>query len=215
MDRLSPFDSLLSTTDPDSKVIAIDEEEVDAILGSIGSETARQILAALYEEPRTMSELADELDSSVQNVDYHLQKFEDAGVVEAVDTLNPDHGRATTLWAPIYDPIVVMAGSERQTSGIYDMLPRLAGAVGVLALASLVVEGLTRLFRGTGPGNRDPDIPPPATPTHPVAESTPAGTAGVGGLFTDVISPGLVFFVGGLFVLALVVIWLSSRQTPQ
>lgn len=234
MTRLFPFESPFSRRDPDPTVINLDEDGVEEILDALGSETARQYLLALYEEPRTMSELAEVSDTSVQNVDYHLQKFEGAGLVEPIDTVDAEQGGAVTVWAPRHDPIVVTAGSEQRINRLRDLLKRVVGTVGILALVSLLVEGVARLLR---PRGLEPEgQPPPTTPTPKTGEgvpvqpprnvtetaqnvtatatSTPSGEM-AGGLFTGPIPPGFVFFVGGLFVVALVASWGWYRRIPR
>jgi len=39
----------------------------------------------LYEEPQTASDIAKSLDMSVQNAKYHLDKLEEAGLIEIID----------------------------------------------------------------------------------------------------------------------------------
>lgn len=229
MGRLFPLDSPFSDRDPEPAVFNLDEADGDAVLDTLGSDTARQLLAALYEEPRTMSDLAEISDTSVQNVEYHLRNFEDAGLVEPVDTLDSEQGRAVTVWAPSQDPLVVMAGSTHQTSRLREVFERLVGTVGILALASVLIELVAREL--TPRGRKPQPYPPSPTPT-PSAEAQPGMPVGtptnttatplnetatptlqtptreVGeGLVAGGIPPGFLFFAGGLFVLFVVLVW--------
>lgn len=219
MGRLFPLPSPFSDRTP--TVINLDEAYVDEVLDALGSETARQLLLALYEEPRTMSDLAEVSDTSVQNVDYHLQNFEDAGLVEPIDAVDSDQGRAVTVWAPSHDPIVVTAGSKRQTNRLRDLIKQLVGMVGVLALASLLIEWVAQKFTPRRIASGGPTTPTTPTPT-PNPNAAPAtarnvtetaqnvtGPAGEvsRSLLAGPIPPGLIFFTGGLFILAFVIGW--------
>ncbi|WP_135830259.1 ArsR/SmtB family transcription factor [Halorussus halobius] len=139
-------DLLPSSPDPAAgedgapRVIGVDSDDADDLLAALQSETARDLLAALYDEPATPSALADEIDTSIQNVRYHLEKLTDADLVEGVDTVYSEKGREMTVYAPAAKPLVVFAGSDDETSGLEDALSRLLGGLGVLALSSLVVQ---------------------------------------------------------------------------
>jgi len=56
----------------------------DEVFEALSSGTARQILQWLAELPGTISEIAADLDSSVQNVSYHVCQFERLGLAEQV-----------------------------------------------------------------------------------------------------------------------------------
>jgi len=54
----------------------------------------------LYEEPQTASDIAKSLDMSVQNAKYHLDKLEEAGLIEIIDIWYSDRGREMNVYAP-------------------------------------------------------------------------------------------------------------------
>jgi len=137
--------------DGDPRVIGVDSEEADDLLGALQSETARDILAALYDDPRTPSDLAEAADTSIQNVRYHLEKFEDTDLVEVADTVYSEKGREMKVYAPAAAPLVVFAGSDDDAPGVESALSRLLGALGILGLASVLVQR-TVGDRGVGPG---------------------------------------------------------------
>ena len=141
-------DLLPSSPDPaagdgtDPRVIGVDSEEADDLLGALQSETARDILAALYEDPATPSALASDLDTSIQNVRYHLERLTEADLVEVADTIYSEKGREMDVYAPAAKPLVVFAGDDEDTTGVEAALSRLLGALGVLGLGSLAVQRL-------------------------------------------------------------------------
>ncbi|MFO7833706.1 MAG: helix-turn-helix domain-containing protein, partial [Halohasta sp.] len=78
MKGLLPLKSRVEPTNEGANVVSISEDAADEVFKTLSSSTARQILAALYEEPRPASELGTETDTTVQNVRYHLQNLQDA-----------------------------------------------------------------------------------------------------------------------------------------
>src|SRR6056297_1374896 len=114
-------DLLPSSPDPSAgdggepKVVGVDSEDADDLLAALQSETARDLLAALYDEPATPSALAEEVDTSIQNVRYHLEKLTDADLVEVADTVYSEKGREMNVYAPAAKPLVVFAGSDDET----------------------------------------------------------------------------------------------------
>jgi DNA-binding transcriptional ArsR family regulator len=176
--------------DPAPRVVGLDSADADDLIGALSSRTARRILASLHEQPASASELAERVDTSLQNVQYHLGRMDEAGLVEVVDTVYSEKGREMKLYAPADRPLVVVAGRESDTAGLRSVLARLLGAVGVLALVSALVQSLLGGAADAG-GAASADA---AEATRVVAESS--ATAAAGGL-----PPGLVFFCGGLVVL--------------
>ena len=144
-------DLLPSSPDPsagdggDPRVIGVDSDDADDLLAALQSETARDLLGVLYDEPATPSGLAEEVDTSIQNARYHLDKLADADLVEVADTIYSEKGREMKVYAPAAKPLVVFAGNDEETPGIEAALSRLLGGLGVLGLSSLAVQ---RIFGG-------------------------------------------------------------------
>ncbi|RNJ25510.1 ArsR/SmtB family transcription factor [Halosegnis longus] len=226
--------------DGDPRVVGVDSEDADELLAALGSETARDIVATLHEEPASPAKLADRVDTSVQNVQYHLGRLEDAGVVTVAGTAYSEKGREMDVYAPADSPLVIVAAEEERTSGVRAALSRLLGSVGVLLVGSLAVQQYFGggLFPGResasggadGGGGAAGDTAPTATPTDEgggfsIAEATQTPqetatetvrqatetTASGGDALFGSLPPGLVFFLGGLLVLCTVVL-LSYTQ---
>jgi DNA-binding transcriptional ArsR family regulator len=126
------------------RVIGLDSDAADDLLSALSSRTARRLLAELHEEPATPSALADRVDTSLQNAQYHLGKLEDAELIEVADVAYSAKGREMRVYAPADRALVVVAGREEDTTGLKATLSRLLGGVGVLGLASLLVDRLLR-----------------------------------------------------------------------
>ncbi|WP_158855188.1 helix-turn-helix domain-containing protein [Halorhabdus sp. CUG00001] len=153
------------TEESDPRVIGVDSDAADDLIAALSSETARAILAALHDDPAPPSKLAEEVETSLQNVQYHLENLADAGAVEVIDTVYSEKGREMDVYAPADRPLVIFAGEESRTPSLRQVLSRLLGGVGALGLASLVVQSLL--------GDRVPR----SGGSHPVGDGGVNGTA--------------------------------------
>ncbi|ADQ66120.1 bacterial regulatory protein, arsr family [Halogeometricum borinquense DSM 11551] len=140
MSSLLPLKPPVDGDGTDPRLVSFDDSDAEEIVSVVTSETAREILAAVYEEPQTTSDLASSVDTSVQNVSYHLDRLKEAGVVEAVGTWYSAQGREMNVYGPKHDPLVLYAETDQARSSVSDTLRRsLAGVAGVL-VASLLVH---------------------------------------------------------------------------
>ncbi|WP_411967734.1 ArsR/SmtB family transcription factor [Haloferax sp. YSSS75] len=141
--------SITSDPDPDRedrdpRVIGLDSDEADELLGAISSSTARTILASLHEAPATPSELATVADTSLQNVQYHLGNLSESGLIEVTGTRYSEKGREMNVYAPSDRALVVVAGRDEETRGLKGALKRLIGGVGVLGIGAAVLNRLAQ-----------------------------------------------------------------------
>ncbi len=188
-----------ASSDPDPRVIGLDSEEADDLLDVMSSETARQLLSSMHDSPATPSELADRVDTSIQNVQYHLENLEDAGVIEVADNVYSEKGREMSVYAPADEPLVVVAGDD-EAGGIRAALARLLAGVGLVGVIGAIINAVA----GYGLLGTDP----PTVETGAEGGTTGIGamdaatqTPGVGDHVIDLAAPGTLFFIGGLAVL--------------
>ena len=157
--------------DSDPRLVGLDSEEADELMAALSSETARRLLAELHEDPAPPGELADRVDTSLQNAQYHLEKLESAGAIEDVGTAYSEKGREMTVYGPADSPLVIYAGEQERASGLRAALSRLFGGVLALAVASLAIQELfgRSIFRAArddaGPQGAAPTATPTAAPT--------------------------------------------------
>jgi DNA-binding transcriptional ArsR family regulator len=193
----------------DPRVIGLDSEDADDLLSALSSDTAREVLATLHDDPDTPARVADRVDTSLQNAQYHLGNLEEAGLIEVIDTVYSEKGREMKVYAPADRPLVVFAGSEAESGGLESALKRLLGAVGLLGLASLLVQW------------RFGDLPGAARPGG--AGGADGGGGGMGTMSTEATTaaadaagagppPGLVFFLGGLLAIVVVAVAFYVRR---
>ncbi|ELZ97700.1 ArsR/SmtB family transcription factor [Haloferax sulfurifontis] len=178
------------------RVIGLEDDEASDLLSALSSATARRVLAALHEEPTNAAELAERVDTSLQNVQYHLRKLDDAGLVEVVDTVYSEKGREMKVYAPADRPLVVVAAGEETRTGLASMLTSLLGGVAVLGLLSALVQWVASRGLGVLGGAGGAAESADATVSTMAAEAAPAAAQGV--------PPGLAFFAGGLVILLVV-----------
>ena len=92
MHTLSKRPEPTPTSYADTRVMCFDDEDFGEVLAAIHSETAREILLSVRSEPLTASEIAERVDTSVQNASYHLTKLADAGLVRVCDNVYSEKG---------------------------------------------------------------------------------------------------------------------------
>ena len=131
---------LSSDADAGPRVVGVDSEDADALMSALTSRTARRLLSSLHEEPAPPSGLAERVDTSLQNVQYHLERLEEAGAIEVVGTAYSEKGREMDIYAPADEPLVIYAGREEEASGLRAALSRLVGGVAALAVGAVAVQ---------------------------------------------------------------------------
>lgn len=208
------IDSLQSRdggTRANARVLAMTDTESDDVLAALSSETGRRTLRALYREPQTPSEIADSVDTSLQNVHYHLTNLRDADLVEPVDTVYSEKGNEMTVYGPSSDPLVFVSDSENVTSVERSISQHVgsffAVALAFLALVSLVVQFTAETLVTAGTAGI---VQPAGSGTQPVFAP---GT--IQWLVFEVLEPGIVFFVTVLTLAALANWWLNAEHAPR
>lgn len=190
MARLFPFRSDTAAEEGQPRVVDLEGEDGDAVFGALSSTTARKIYSQLDDEPGTPSDIADAVDSSIQNVRYHLENLEDAGLVEVVDTWYSSRGNEMSVYATTDGPLIVTSDESRATQ-LKEALSRFIGGVGALAGGSLLVQyAMTQWLApsgtesaadsGTQPAGTSDDSSGERT-TDETADDAGGGTADEGG----------------------------------
>jgi len=178
-----------TTTSQRARVLEMTEGDADEVLDALASDTGRATFQALFEEPRTPSEIADRVDTSVQNVHYHLSKLQAAGVVESVGTRLSEKGNEMTVYGPAADPIVLVGdASPTRRDDLRRAVSEWAAGVAVLGLTSLAVQVAADRLLGSASSS--------------LFEPASLGV-GEGALLRGielVAEPGVLFFLGGLVV---------------
>ena len=152
--------------DSEPRVVGLDSEAADDLMAALSSETARRILVELHDEPAPPGELADRVDTSLQNAQYHLENLEDAGAIEVAGTAYSEKGREMSVYGPADSPLVIFAGEKERASGLRAAVSRLFAGFLALGVGGAVIQTLF------GEALVADDAPADAEPT-PAAEPTP------------------------------------------
>lgn len=181
-------DSISREEHTDPRLVDLDEETADEVFEALAASTTRKIFLALHEQPQTASDLAEETDTSVQNVQYHLQKLQDTELIEIVDTWYSERGSEMNVYAPSDESLVLYAGRDKQNS-LRTLVDRFVGIVSLLVPASIIAgwaasqggsddgAGLVSESNGDGVniGVEDVDMPDSGVEESPVEESEDVG----------------------------------------
>ncbi len=203
------------TDDGEPRVVGLDSEEADDLMAALSSETARRVLSELHEEPAPPGELADRVDTSLQNAQYHLGRLEDAGAVEVVGTAYSEKGREMSVYGPADSPLVIFAGEKERTAGLRSAIAQLFAGFLALGVVSVALEALLGegIFSGTADEAPEDEeigaLEEPDDAPAPESDAVPQAADGLEaileGLFAGGLSPGLAFFLGGAVVLTVVI----------
>ena len=232
MSRLLPSLPDATPEEREPRVVGVDDDEADDLIAALGSETARAILSTLHDRPATKSEIADEVDTSLQNVQYHLSRLDEADLVDVVDTAYSEKGREMDVYAAADEPLVLFSGGSEESTGIKTALMRLLGGYGLIGLAAVAAQRLLAVgslgnsrFTGqsggdagtaTADGADGPTIES-ASDQDAAAESADGAIELVGDPLAEyavsLVEPGVVFFLGAalVFTLAWAYWYRSSR----
>lgn len=197
MSGMLPSDSPLSsesralTDDRGVRVLQLDDDEAEGVISSLSSDTARSILVRLHDSPHTASELADTVDTSVQNVRHHLSNLEEAEIVRVTDTKYSVKGREMNVYEPTENAFVVCVGDETPEESTLDALKQLFGAAIALVIGSAIVQWAF----GTGVVDLGGPDTAPRVQDSIGAASEPT---------LALLPPGVAFFAGGLLVLLVI-----------
>lgn len=190
MSGLLPTDTDSDLVDEERglRVVQLEDADTERLLGSLGSETAREVFASLHDEPATASELAETVETSLQNVRHHLSNLQEADLVYVADTRYSSKGREMKVYAPSDDALVVCVGDS---SRLLDSIEDLAGAVVALAIGSVLVQvWFASAAVERGAPESLPRVGDSVTGVEPVLGFLP---------------PGVAFFTGGLVVLGVLI----------
>jgi DNA-binding transcriptional ArsR family regulator len=102
------------TVDRSSQTVDIVDD--GDVLDVLATDTARRIVLTLQESSETASDIASAVDASLQNVCYHLDRLQSAGLVEAVGTRYSSKGKEMEVYGLVTNPIVVQFGRNEHRS---------------------------------------------------------------------------------------------------
>ena len=131
MTRLFPTQTDASVERSDSPaVLSLNDDATREVIEALSSETAYEIFRLLNETPATPSRIAEQLGQSVQNVHYHLENLEAAGVIEVTDTCYSEKGREMSVYVVSEDPTLLFLGTEDDRTSLKRAFKSFASLLG-------------------------------------------------------------------------------------
>jgi DNA-binding transcriptional ArsR family regulator len=85
----------------------VGDEAARTVLRALSSDCALEIFRRLRAEPMTTTDVAEAVDTSLQNAAYHLGNLEDAGLVEVADTWYSSRGAEMAVYAVTVEHLVL------------------------------------------------------------------------------------------------------------
>lgn len=183
------------------EVVGLDEGRAEEVLSVLSSDTAREMYAELRRGPATTSELADDLDLSLQNAHHHLKRLRDAGLVEVEGTRLSEKRNEMKVYAAADAPVIVLPGAE-DADGLRDHLKRVLGAAALLGSGAVAI----RLLRSAG----ERTVESMGTEAGPGAADAPSPDAGAP--LVEALPPEAWFLLGGALVAATLLKWNYLRK---
>jgi DNA-binding transcriptional ArsR family regulator len=102
MSSIFPLRETVSNDEQDGpRLVDLDEETADEVFDALSAQTTRHIFLSLHDEPQTASDLAAETETSVQNIQYHIEKLQSAELIDAVDTWYSERGSEMSVAGPL------------------------------------------------------------------------------------------------------------------
>lgn len=111
-----PLQPSVDYTPRDRTEIVIGSDEHATVLQALSSDTAQELLDVLSDGPGTASTIADAVDTSIQNAQYHLDRLGEAGLIETVDTWYSSKGREMTVYGLAAEEFVIQFSANRPRS---------------------------------------------------------------------------------------------------
>lgn len=111
-----PHRPSVSYTPEEQSTIELGESSFRETFEALASETARAIFEQLTVEPTTASELATQVETSIQNVEYHLSRLQAADLVVEAGVWYSTRGKEMSVYAPRVSELVVRVPTSIEKS---------------------------------------------------------------------------------------------------
>lgn len=130
----------------DPQVLCLDDDRTRQVLSTLSSDTSQAIFSTLNEKPMAPRDVAETLDMSVQNVVYHLENLEEAGLIDVLDTCYSEKGQEMRIYGPTREPYVVFLGLSEDQPGLRSAFKHLSNAIGPAAIVLALGQSIAHLL---------------------------------------------------------------------
>ncbi|MDV0442352.1 hypothetical protein McpAg1_15890 [Methanocorpusculaceae archaeon Ag1] len=206
---------MITVTDENVVVVEQGSSEAQKIAKAMSSPTSADLFNALSDCPLSATALAERSGLPLTTVKYHLENMLAAGLIEVTDTRWSAKGREMKIYA-VKDQVVILAPKKKvDVRGIVERYGVAAGALAIicalgLAIPSTLLEFLQPTPDKTMPlalksGNGFIEVGQPTLlAASPTEVMTDAANSAIPLWVHDAV---LVFFVAGVVILALMMVY--------
>lgn len=123
----------VETPEQETLVASVHDPETSELCSTLASETAVNILECMADEPATATDIADRVETSLQNVHYHVENLKEVNLLTIVDTWYSSKGKEMKVYATTHDRVVLTtdaAGSRSVSRPVDDRTPVAVGKEG-------------------------------------------------------------------------------------
>lgn len=121
-------------SDTTVRIIDVNDETAVSLFKTLADETTLEIYMELQQEPKTAPELRDLSGTTIQNVHYHLNKLEEADLIEPIDTWLSDTGKDINVYGTTHNPLIISFSAKQESERIRSKLKTVLGMVGASLL---------------------------------------------------------------------------------
>lgn len=93
-------------------VIDMSTDQAEVILDALSSDTTREIFIKVYNNPITVSEVAEETNNSIQNTKYHFEKLTNADIIQEVGEKYSEKGNKMKIYGPKNEGLVFVVSKD-------------------------------------------------------------------------------------------------------
>lgn len=134
------------TTDKpeDTRIVELGSNQSQVVLDALSSKTTRTVLLEIHSEPASISQVSNRVDSSIQNIKYHIDKLNEAGLVEETGEWHTEGGNQMTLYGPTDKAILLVASDDDPESVLKRAVKKFTAILfGTVASATVLYKALS------------------------------------------------------------------------
>ena len=202
-------------------LVSLNEDKAKKLAQIVSNDTCRKIINFLTEKEATETEIAKEMKIPISTVHYNLKHLIKAGLVTAEEYHYSKKGKEINHYKLANKYIII---APKETKSIKETIKKLLPVVGIVAGISIIIEFISLFFGSSGaimsksfstvqeaaPAMRDAALDAVTVAGQnaaPLMEHTARATA-----TTSLSSIGLWFFIGGITVLILYLLFEILRN---
>jgi DNA-binding transcriptional ArsR family regulator len=183
------------------------DERAQKIGKALGSPTANEILHILADGPKTASDLTELLNIPMGTLKYHIENLLEAGLIEISETRYSVKGREVKVYA-LRDQLLIVAP---KVTSLRSILLKYASLFVIVIVASMAMLAIVPLFQNAPPVTGPLAFQSTGTGGESGMLAEKAMPAVAGGSIPSSAAPILAFFMGGSFVLLILLLYETYR----